>query len=62
MTLRIQGNTLHPMGNRLRKIVSVTLPAELLKQVDLLAKQERRTRTEIVESAIREWLGKGETN
>jgi len=37
--------------------VSVRLPATLLATIDSIAKQERRTRGNLIRNALQDWLG-----
>jgi len=41
---------------RATKVVTVSLPAELLEDTEKLAKQERRTRSELFREALREYI------
>lgn len=40
---------------RTTKVITVSLPADLLKLADTMAKQEGRTRSELVREALREY-------
>ncbi len=38
------------------KIINISLPEDLLREIDQLAKQERRTRSELFREAVRGYL------
>jgi hypothetical protein len=39
-----------------RQPIAFTLPPELVERIDAIASEERRSRTMMIEIAIREWL------
>jgi len=45
---------------RTTKLITISLPADLLKEIEKLARKEHRTRSEFVRETLRQYLAKEE--
>ena len=45
---------------RTTKLITISLPPELLKKVEIIARKENRTRSELVRETVRQYLAREE--